>query len=284
MIKNSGLVLEGGAARGVFTAGVLDCLMAKDIYFPYVVGVSAGSCNAMDYVSQQVDRTRKCMIVEDKSNRYLSFGNILRGKDIYDMDMVFDRYPKEIFPFDFDTYFASETRCEMVVTNCRTGKAEYLSEKAVPQRLLDICRASSSMPIVSRMVRVDGKPYLDGGLADSIPIKHALEQGMEKVVLILTRNPGYRKKDDHKMDRLYNRRYAKAPRLLQTIKNRTQMYNETLDYIEKLEAEGKIFVIRPEMKCVSRIERNTDKLTAFYHHGQEIMERELEVMMAYLEA
>ena len=168
--NETALVLEGGGNRGVFTAGVLDYLMEQKVEFPYVVGVSAGACNAMDYVSGQVGRTRRCMIVENKEYSYISLKNILDKKSLFDMDMIFDRYPNEIFPFDFDEYFKSDIECEMVVTNCLTGEAEYLSEKQDRRRLMDICRASSSIPGMSPMVTIDGQLYLDGGAADSIPL------------------------------------------------------------------------------------------------------------------
>lgn len=130
------LVLEGGGSRGVFTAGVLDFLMEKNVKFPYVVGVSAGSCNALDYVSAQPGRTRDCMVVEDKKNNYIATRAALKKHELFDMDMLFDKYPNELFPFDFDTFFASDTECEMVVTNCQNGEAEYLSEKRDRQRLV----------------------------------------------------------------------------------------------------------------------------------------------------
>ena len=147
-MKKAGLVLEGGANRGIFTAGVLDFLMEKEFYFPYVVGPSAGACNATGYVSHQKGRMRKCTIVTEKENSYVSLKNTLKTHTLLDMDMVFRKYPEEIFPFDFDAYFQSDIQCEMVVTNCITGRAEYLSEHSDPRRLMEICRASSSMPLV----------------------------------------------------------------------------------------------------------------------------------------
>ena len=157
----SSLVLEGGGSRGVFTAGVLDYLMEKEVKFPYVVGVSAGSCNALDYVSWQPGRTRDCMIIEDKANSYIATKEALKKHELFDMDMLFDKYPNELFPFDFDTFFQSDTECELVVTNCQTGDAEYMTEKHDRKRLMDIGRASSSIPVVSPMVEIDGVPYLD---------------------------------------------------------------------------------------------------------------------------
>ena len=184
----AGLVLEGGATRGVFTSGVLDYLMEKDVYLSYVVGVSAGSCNAVDYVSRQPGRTRDCMIHRGKEyNYYYGLRDFVKEKSLLDMDMIFDKYPNEMFPFDFETYFASDMTCEIVATNCETGKAEYLREVKDERRLMMLCRASSSMPLACPIVKINDIPYLDGGLADSVPVEHARKCGPEKTVLILTR-------------------------------------------------------------------------------------------------
>lgn len=282
--KNRGLVLEGGATRGVFTAGVLDYLMEQEFYeFPYVVGVSAGACNAVDYVSKQVGRTRDCMIHKGKENGYINLKQVIKTKSLFDMDMIFDKYPNEIYPFDYDTFFESDVQCELVVTNCVTGNSEYLSERSNRERLMNICRASSSVPIGSPMVEVDHIPYLDGGLADSIPIIRSLKTGHKKNVLVLTRNKGYRKKRPGKSKGVYLAAYGKYPELVRTILNRYRVYNKTISYIEKWEREGKIFVIRPEAPEVSRTEQNYDTLMNFYNHGHEIMEQKFQQMKEFLD-
>lgn len=281
--KESGLVLEGGATRGVFTSGVLDYLMEQDFYLPYVVGVSAGACNAVDYLSKQVGRTKDCMIHKEKEYNYLSIRRAIKTKCLFDMDMIFDKYPNEIYPFDYETYFQSDLQCELVVTNCLTGKAEYLNETSKRERLMKICRASSSIPLASPMVTIDGIPYLDGGLADSIPILRALKTGHKKNVVILTRNKGYRKKPIHKSKALYLAAYTEYPHLVKTIYNRARDYNKTLSYIEKWEKEGKIFVLRPSNRTVSRTEQNYDELIRFYQHGYDAMEEQFEAMKAFLQ-
>lgn len=155
MIKAT-LVLEGGANRGVFTSGVLDYLMGKELYMSNVIGVSAGACNAVDYVSKQAGRSRECVIHREKEYDYVyGLKKTLKEKALMDMDMLFDKFPNEIYPFDFETYFASEMECELVVTNCITGAAEYLSEDKDPERLMKICRASSSMPLAAPIANVD---------------------------------------------------------------------------------------------------------------------------------
>lgn len=282
MKNETALILEGGGNRGVFTSGVLDCLMAADIHFPYVVGVSAGACNAVDYVSWQPERTKNCMILEDKENRYISFEQTIRNKSLFDMDMIFDRFPKETFPFDFDTYFSSETKCELVVTDCLTGKPRYMDEKKDPDRLMKICRASSSIPAACPMVMLDGRPYLDGGVSDSIPIFHAMKLGYRKDVVVLTRNFGYRKSKPGKSAAFYSAAFKKYPNLVDSLLNRYKVYNHTLDLIEKWEKEGHIFVVRPESVPVSRTEQDVEKLTAFYKEGYELMEKRLDELRAYL--
>lgn len=284
-MQKATMILEGGATRGVFTSGVLDYLMEQDLYISHVIGVSAGSCNAVDYVSRQPGRTRDCMILTDKKDDYVhGFRKAIREKSLMNMDMIFDTYPNETFPFDFETYFQSEIKCEIVATNCLTGKAEYLDERQDRARLMKLCRASCSMPLLTPIVRVDGVPYLDGGLADSVPIQRALTYGNRKIVVILTRNLGYRKKRVSKgMARVYREAYRSYPDLLRAIMTRSLYYNRTMEQIERLEEEGRIFVLRPQVKTVSRLERNAEILTGFYEHGYHLMGREYDRLTEYLE-
>lgn len=278
----AGLVLEGGATRGVFTAGVLDYLMEKDIYFKYVVGVSAGACNAVDYVSKQIGRTRQCMIIEEKENRYVDIKKTMKTGSLFDMDMIFDKFPNEIYPFDYEECFNSKMKWEVVVTNCKTGKAEYLTEKQDKKRLMQICRASSSLPLVAPIVEVDGNSYLDGGLSDSVPISHALRKGYKKCVVVLTRRKDYRKQHSKKADKLYIAAFRKYPNLVNSIVHRPEVYNRQMDLIDRLEQEGKIFVIRPTELEVSRTEQNVEVLNAFYEHGYETMKQKYVAMLEYL--
>lgn len=282
---NAVMVLEGGATRGVFTSGVLDYLMEKEIYLSHVIGVSAGSCNGIDYVSRQIGRTRDCMIHREKEyNYYYRFPKFIKEKSLMDMDMIFDKYPNDLFPFDYDTYFASDMECELVTTNCETGKAEYMTEHREKERLMKICRASSSMPLVSPMVVVDKTPYLDGGLADSIPVGRAVKTGSKKIVVILTRNPGYRKKPVSKGTvKLYKRAYKSYPKLVRTAAYRNIRYNREVELVEKLEKEGRIYVLRPLIPTVSRLERDYDTLMNFYEHGYSLMKRDYDRLMKYLE-
>ena len=283
-MEKATLVLEGGATRGVFTSGVLDYLMEKDLYMSHVIGVSAGSCNGVDYVSKQIGRTKECMIYDDDEfDYYFGVRKFVKEKSVLNMDLIFDRFPNEIYPFDYDTYFQSEIKTEWVVTNCETGKPEYMDDKKEKEMLMKICRASCSMPLLSPIVKIDGTPYLDGGLADSIPLKRAITYGNKKIVIISTKDRGYRKKLVTRGQRkIYERAYKKYPNLVKTIMYRPFHYNAVISHIEKLEDEGKVFVIRPEIPLISRLERDTAKLTKFYEHGYEQGEKYFEDLQNYL--
>ena len=284
-IKKATLVLEGGATRGIFTSGALDYLMERDLYFSDVIGVSAGSCNAVDYVSRQPGRTRDCMIPTDKEGKYYyGIRDFVKEKSLMNMDLIFDKYPKELLPFDFETYFNSEINCQIVTTNCLTGKAEYMTEDSDNDRLMKLCRASSSMPLLTPIVNIDNVPYLDGGLADSVPIRRAQQMENEKIVVILTKNQGYRKSVlSPTMQRVYKRAYKSCPNLIRTIFRRSFEYNKTMNYLDQLEKRGEIFILRPQVKPVSRLERNKETLHAFYEHGYKYTERKFDDLMEYLE-
>ena len=279
-IKKATLVLEGGATRGIFTSGALDYLMERDLYFSDVIGVSAGSCNAVDYVSRQPGRTRDCMIPTDKEGKYYyGIRDFVKEKSLMNMDLIFDKYPKELLPFDFETYFNSEINCQIVTTNCLTGKAEYMTEDSDNDRLM-----SSSMPLLTPIVNIDNVPYLDGGLADSVPIRRAQQMENEKIVVILTKNQGYRKSVlSPTMQRVYKRAYKSYPNLIRTIFRRSFEYNKTMNYLDQLEKRGEIFILRPQVKPVSRLERNKETLHAFYEHGYKYTERKFDDLMEYLE-
>lgn len=277
-----GLVLEGGGAKGVFTAGVLDFLMQRKVSFPYVIGVSAGECNALDFVSGQIGRSKDCMIPRSKKDRYFGLGQLHKSGRLFDIQRVFKEYPYELYPFDFNAYFSSDVMNEIVVTNCRTGKAEYLTEKKSEERLLGACMASASLPFFTPMVKLDGELYLDGGIADSIPIGRAMEQGYEKNVVVLTHNQFYRPRMSQNQVRFSRRKYRKYPQLIRAIEDRGFMYLKQLALLRRLEKEGKVFVIRPEAAAVGRMEVDVRRLEAFYEHGYETMRERIGELEAFL--
>lgn len=267
--KTTGLVLEGGGMRGVFTSGVLDAFMKHGLYFDYVVAVSAGACNGMSYVSRQPRRARISNIDMLAKYKYIGLRHLVTQGCIFDQKLLYERFPNELLPFDYDEFFRHSAGFEMVVTNCETGRPEYLSESADRQRSIDICRASSSLPYVSKIVTVDGKPYLDGGISDSIPIVRALETGHEFNVVVTTRNYGYRKTGrDRKLPRFV---YSKYPRLRVALSHRLEAYNRQLQMVENMEREGRVVVIRPQRPLeVDRIEKDTQKLERLYEEGYQL--------------
>lgn len=269
--NETALVLEGGGLRGVFTCGVLDCFMDKGIRFPFTVGVSAGACNGLSYMSGQRGRARASNIDLMDKYHYVGLKYLFTQRCIMDFKLLFEDFPERIIPYDYDAYFSNPDRFVMVTTNCLTGKAEYLEEKASSARVMDIVRASSSLPFVSSVTYVDGIPMLDGGIVDSIPVGYAMNQGYEKLVVVLTRNKGYRKPDSHMG--FAKAMYRKYPLLQKALSERNAVYNRTMDLVESMEEEGRITVIRPVRPVeVDRMEKDTDKLRALYQEGYDLAE------------
>lgn len=264
--RKTGLVLEGGGMRGVFTSGVLDAFMKHELTFPYVVAVSAGACNGLSYMSRQPRRARFSNIDMLRKYGYISLKKLLTQGSIFDPNILYERFPKEIVPFDYEAYRQNPTVYEMVTTNCLTGRAEYLSEKEDAARLTAIAKASSSLPYVAQITYVNGVPMLDGGIVDSIPVVRAVDKGYSPNVVILTRNRGYRSSEpDVKIPRLF---YGEYPRLRVALSHHVQVYNEQLELIERMEDWGEIMCIRPERPLeVDRICRDVEKLEALYEEG-----------------
>ena len=270
--KHTALVLEGGGMRGVFTSGVLDWMIDHDITFPYLVGVSAGSSNALSYASQQRGRGKYIFADLQVERHYLGIRNIWKHHSIMDMDLLYHELPESIYPYDYEAYRNNPMRVESVATDCITGEAVYLEEKEDPVRIIDIVRASSSLPFVCPIAHVDGHPMLDGGIADSIPIQRALDQGYKQIIVVLTRHLGYRKEE--KKVKILPFIYARYPKLREAIQTRAVRYNAQVELVEKLEREGRIVVIRPDHPVeVARIETDIEKMNALYRHGFEMAEK-----------
>lgn len=274
-----GLVLEGGGMRGVFTSGVLDFMLDHDINFSYCVGVSAGACNGLSYLSRQRGRAKQTNIDLLDKYQYIGLKHLWTQHSILDQDVIYNKIPNEYLPFDYATCFANPTEFEMVTTSCRTGMPCYLSEHSDKDRLTLIAKASSSLPFVCPIVDVDGEPMLDGGIVDSIPVERAMETGHTFNVVVLTRQRGFRSTDrDIKMPRFIYRNY---PRLRMVLSHRHAYYNRQLELIEKLEDEGKILAIRPEINLdISRLENNTKRLTALYEEGYSQAETAMSKFLA----
>ena len=267
--ERSGLILEGGGMRGVFTCGVLDCFMDNGIRFPYAIGVSAGACNGLSYISRQRGRAKFSNIdLLDKYN-YIGIKYLLKKGNIMDFDLLFHTFPNEIIPYDYEMLANCKEHYEMVTTSCHTGKACYFEEKKDANRVIDIVKASSSLPFVCPITYVDGEPMLDGGIADSIPILRARELGYDNNVVVLTRNKGYRKPE--KEIKAVSLFYKEYPALKKDIRLRNKIYNEQISLVEQLEDAGEIVVIRPQKPVeVDRMERDTKKLLALYAEGYDL--------------
>lgn len=277
-----GMVLEGGALQGVFTAGVLDYFMEKGLKFPYVVGASAGACNLLGYAAHQIGYTKNCMIQRDAKNQYFGVNQLFHAKTIVNLDRIFYEYPYNQLPFDFQTFFNSDIHTEFVVTNCATGQAEYLHENCDKHRLGTLGKASASVPLFSKMVELDGKKYLDGSLSDAIPIVHAIKRGFLRNIVILTRRRGVMPSMNNYQRILYQTFYKDFPELLDSIFNRPAMYERQLKLLDCLQEDGKVFVIRPELPEIKRFETDPDKLEAYYNHGLQIAKSCWKGLQSYL--
>ena len=269
--NKTGLVLEGGGMRGVFTCGVLDWMMDHHLSFPYTVAVSAGACNGLSFMSGQRGRAKFSNIDMLAKYKYIGMRFLWTQHSILNQELLYKDFPERILPYDFEAYKANPNIFEMVTTNCLTGQPAYLSEREDYKRLIRIARASSSLPYVCPVVIVDHTPMLDGGIVDSIPVQRARSQGYTHNVVVLTRNRGYRKneRDIHVPPFIYRR----FPRLRVALSHRCACYNRQLQMIEDMEDSGTITVIRPNKPLeVDRLESNTQKLLALYEQGYECAE------------
>ena len=267
-MENIGLVLEGGGMRGLYTTGVLDFFMEKDLYFPYVIGVSMGACNGLSYVSRQKGRNKNININYVNDPRYLSYKNLIIRKELFGSEFIFDELPNKLEIFDIETFTKAKEKFVVAVTDCDKGEAVYFEKSECKDKdVYDVVKASSSLPFMAPVVKFQGLNLLDGGVADPIPIKKSIKDGNNKNVIILTRNDGYVKKP-FKMKFLARKIYSQYKGLADAIVYRHKKYNSTLNYIEKLEKEGRAFVIRPgEILKVRRIEKDKNKLIELYNQG-----------------
>ncbi len=282
MMYNAGLILEGGAMRGVYTAGVIDYLLDKGISFREVYGVSAGSCSACSYLSGQRRRAMDVCVDYLDDDRYCSVKSLLRTGELFGSQMLYHEIPDKLNLYDYEAFSRYPGNFYAVVTNCYTGQAEYRKVQDL-HKDIEVIRASSSMPLVAKMVYLDGKPYLDGGIADSIPLKQSQKKGNQKNVVVLTRDKSYRKKPNEMMP-LIRARYFRYPQLVNRIERRHEYYNRTLEEISKSEEAGDTFVLSPGRQVeVGRIEKDRKKLEALYQEGYEEAKARGEELMKFLE-
>ncbi|OUB23755.1 patatin family protein [Bacillus thuringiensis serovar yunnanensis] len=284
MLENTGLVLEGGGMRGVYTGGILEYFMEQDLYFPYVIGVSAGACHAVSYLSRQRNRNRKVTIDYASHPKYLSYKNLWKKRQLFDMDFIFHEIPEKHVPFDFDTYFNSQERFLVGTTDCETGKPVYFEKEGTNEDAMNLLQATSSLPFIAPVVNYHGKKLLDGAISDPIPVRKAQADGYQKSVVILTRNHGYAEKKS-KFSWIAARVYKKYPHLVNTMLTHYEIYNKTLQYIEKEEQAGNIYVIRPEVPLqVGIIEKDCKKLQILYEQGYKEAAKKFTDLQAFLQS
>jgi len=265
----TGLVLEGGGMRGAYTGGVLQYFMEQELYLPYVIGVSAGACQGCSYVSRQLSRNKAVTVDFAAHPEYISFKNYLRKRELFGMDLIFHDIPLKYIPFDFHTFRTAPQKFVIGTTDMETGKPRYYTKDQLgDEELLTVVRASSSLPFMAKPVHFQNQILMDGGISDPIPIQKSIADGNSRNIVILTRNKGYRKSK------------SKAPWLVKkttqneafanSLINRYQVYNDTLDFVEQGQESGSIFVIQPSQPLeVSRIERDVTKLEKLYWQGYE---------------
>lgn len=271
--------------KGVYTAGVLDFFLDKGIEFSNVYGVSAGACCMCSYLSRQRGRALDVNVDYLDTRKYCSLESLLTTGDLFNVQTAYHLIPEYLYPYDYDTFDKYQGRAYAVVTNIVTGRPEYLRIRDM-KRDIDMVRASASLPLVSRNVRIGRKLYLDGGISDAIPLRKSVVDGNLKNVVIMTKEEGYVRKPDSAANlALIKLRYLKYPKIYELMSDRHIRYNETLDYIERQKENGQAFVIRPQKKSgVGRIEKDPEKLRALYEEGYRDAEENYEALLNYLEA
>ncbi len=277
-----GLILEGGAMRGLFTAGVMDVMMENGIVFDGAVGVSAGAAFGCNYKSHQTGRVLRYNMRFCNDRRYSGLHSLLTSGNIYNTAFCYGEVPLKYDVFDFDAYRSDPMEFYVVATDVETGDAVYHKYEGNEDSGFDWIRASASMPLVSKIVEIHGQKLLDGGIADSIPVRFFENIGYDRNVAILTQPRNYRKKKNSLMP-VIRAKYKKFPEFVKAVEDRHVMYNDTLDYIEKQEREGKLLVIAPESALpIGKVEKNPEKLKEVYNIGRSITLRRLSEITAYL--
>lgn len=275
----SGLVLEGGGNRAIYTSGVLDAFIEAGIEFPYVVGVSAGSCNGTSFIAKNKRRQHDIVINYTNDKRYMGISSMLSSKAFLNLDWIFGELAYDILPLNHENFEASGSTLCVVATNAETGKAEYFYPKDFREGCIEL-KASCAMPGVTNGVEIGGIKYFDGGLVDSIPLKKAVDDGCQKIVVILTQHKGYQKEA---MPNRASLMFKKYPKIQEGIVNRHIMYNGQLEYVRELEEQGRAFVIQPSVPLgVSSLEKDTSKLEAIYQLGYKQGKDNIEKIREFL--
>lgn len=277
-----GLILEGGAMRGMFTAGVMDVMMENGIDFDGVIGVSAGAAFGCNYKTKQIGRVLRYNTNFCRDKRYSGFRCLMKTGDIYSADFAYGEVPLKHDPFDFDTYMSNPIEFYVVCTDIERGEPVYHAYEGWHDHGFDWIRASASMPLVSRNVEIDGMKLLDGGISDSVPIRYFESVGYGRNVIILTRPKEYIKKKNPLLP-LIKLKYRKYPKMIAKMADRHNEYNEVMNYISEQEQRGAALVIRPETALkISRVEKDPEKLREIYNIGRQVAEKQLDEIRRFL--
>lgn len=281
----AGLVLEGGGMKGIYTAGVLDFFLDKGIDFSSVYGVSMGAVNMCSYLSKQRGRARDVIVDYVGLKHYCSVESLVFTGDVFNEDMCYHLIPEYLYPYDKDTFDKYEGKAYSVATDIVSGRPKYFRIRDLKEDV-DKVRASASLPLVARNVKIDGGVYLDGGVSDSIPLEKSIIDGNRKNVVVMTKETGFTRKITSTAQlALIKARYFKYPKVYELMAQRHINYNSTLSFIERQVENGQAFVIRPKHKSdVGRIEKDRNKLMALYEEGYRDAEEKYEVLLSYLES
>jgi predicted patatin/cPLA2 family phospholipase len=280
-----GLVLEGGGMRGVYTGGVLECFLDHGIHIPYVVGVSAGACNAASYISRQKGRNKKVTIDYAAHPRYVGIRNLFREGSLFGWSFIFDELPNQLVPFDYETFYRTPGQLWVGMTDALTGEPFYMEKKETEKagNILSVIQASSSLPFVSKPVQAEGRTLFDGGITDPIPLGKSIADGNQRHIVISTKPEGYRK-SPFKHRWLANKVYGRYPGLVEALSRRYQVYNAAMERTEELERQGSVILIRPTAIVeVGRATKDPVRLTELYELGYRDAEAQLERVKAWAE-
>lgn len=277
------LVLEGGGMRGLFSSGVLDVLMENNIEIDCIIGVSAGALFGANYFSKQKGRALRYNKKYLGDKRYISKKSLFLTGNLVNKDFAYYKITKELEPFNNEIFIKTNKEYYVTVTNIETGKPEYLKITNVYNQLEEF-RATSAMPFASKIIKINNKKYLDGGISDSIPIDKCKSLGYKKIIVVLTQPLNYKKEPiDKKQSIMINLKYHKYPKLINTMKNRYITYNNTIKNIINMENKNEIFVIRPSKKINIPITTNSqEKIQEAYDMGVNICKKELSRLKKYL--
>lgn len=279
----AGLILEGGGMKGIYTAGVLDFFMEKEILFSDCYGVSAGACHLCSYLSGQMGRSYRISLNYLDMKQYCSMESLFRTGNLFGVDMNYKLIPDYLDPYDFDAFAKYRGRAYAVATNIRTGEPAYLPLKDMHKDIIAV-QASSSLPLVSRNVKIDGDLYLDGGISDSIPIRQSIRDGNRKNVIVMTKEEGYIRKPAGAELMAVRAKYLRYPKVYELMRERHLSYNNTVQYIEEKRKNGDVFVIRPKhISKVGRVEKDREKMAALYEEGYQDAEKCYLDLLEYLE-